>query len=273
MLDGTVKVPGVGPVQKKYVAVAAGGVAVFVAFMYLRAARSAPATTDADYGTEPEQAYEDPYASTAGLTSSTTPAGSVITNNVQWANAAVQALVDIGVDPLVAANAIGQFLARLDLTAAQADLVRQALALVGDPPVGTYTVRVVSEAPGSGGGEVPTLPGGSDPGTDDGSWQGVGGKVEVPPSDAELWDGVPAPEQGPFITPEGVRGYVFPMHNTAQTVHYWFENDGQHLKEAQPVGNRIGDDSPAVPSGKPTLTSSKKYKDAIQKGPGYIPGA
>jgi hypothetical protein len=266
-LEGTVNLPGMGAVKKKYVAVAAGGIAAFVLFMYWRASHAGTTAADptaTDYATEP--AYEDGYSSTAGLSSSTTPSGSVITNNVQWANAAVQALIDLGVDPLVAAAAIGAFLARMELTSAQADLVRQALALVGDPPVGTWVVRVGTAPPDSGDEDDGTT---TPPGSD-------GGGSVVPPATSgsagtgELWDGVPPPPQGRV----GQYGYAFPMHSTPETVHHWFENDGENLKNAQPVGNRIGDTSAAPISGPPGLLTSQRYKDAQKQGPGYVkPGS
>lgn len=169
-LSGTVKVPGVGPVKKTYVYAAGAGIAVVVGVAYWR---SRQAGGEADPAAVGEELPGDDYSSDAygpdtgdyvnpggsGASSSTTEPGDVITNNAQWTLAAISALEAVGVDLGAASSALGKFMARQDLTTAQADLVRQALAMVGDPPSGTYEVKVA--ATGGGGTEDPTTPAGS----------------------------------------------------------------------------------------------------------------
>lgn len=176
--------------------------------------------------------------------------------------------LSLGYDTGLVDRALRKYITGEALTTAEQAVVSIVIRLIGPPPVpvplpppgGGDTGG--GGGTGDGGGEVP-VPVPDTPGT---VWDSGDSSTWVP--DRELSDGVPPPPQGPFITPEGVKAYVFPMHPTANTVHRWLTGDHS---DAEPVGNRIGDNEPAHPSGKPTLTTSERYKDAI-KHPGYIPG-
>jgi hypothetical protein len=151
-LQGTMNVPGVGEVQKKYV-VAGGGIVVAIVGYYWWTGRQGNAGAAAtEVAGEPvgDELLED----TSGVpgTDYNPPVvqnpppvvdeQGVITTNAQWSVAAVAALTDVGADTLTASTAIGRYIAGMALSAAHADLVRQAVALVGEPPVGDHPITL-----------------------------------------------------------------------------------------------------------------------------------
>lgn len=181
----TVKVPGIGPVKKTYVYAGVGIAGGIVIYAYWRASQQ-PAAEElgeeaADAGEEistdlgvPEYDYVSEggigyggvaapiyqYPNTTGTVTSTLP-----TTNAEWARAALEQLQNEGVDSNAASSAIGNFIARLCVSAAQADLVRRANAMIGAPPQGTFNVITCPGAPppGSGGGDTPKGPTGPFP--------------------------------------------------------------------------------------------------------------
>lgn len=144
--------PGIGPVDRKYVYVGAAGVLGIVGYVWWtgRQANAGAAATDTPADTGGEAALGDP--SNVPATDYVPPVvqtpppvvndGGVITDNATWARAAVAALTDVGADTTSAASAIGRYLAGLGLSPAAADLVRQAVALVGNPPVGDHPIKL-----------------------------------------------------------------------------------------------------------------------------------
>lgn len=155
-----VTIPGVGAVDKKYVYIGSAAVAGIVGYAYWSArqgnagAAATPEAAAEDTDTDglepagpgdyiPATDYSSPVSGDTGSSGSTpdttTP---VITDNVTWARAAVSALTDVGVDTLTASTAVGRYLAGLPLSASAADLVRQAQALVGVPPVGDHPIKL-----------------------------------------------------------------------------------------------------------------------------------
>lgn len=80
------------------------------------------------------------------------PTGSAPTTNSAWAQYVEQQLTSIGYDPQTVAAAIGRYLAKLPLTADQAQIVQVALAEAGPPPQGSYTIITTGgSTPASGG--------------------------------------------------------------------------------------------------------------------------
>lgn len=151
-LQGTVNVPGVGTVQKKYVAAGAGVVGVIVLYVWWNQRQgNAGVLATGEAG---EAVGDELLEDTSGVpgTDYVPPVvqnpppvvdeQGVITNNAQWAVAAVSALTDVGADTAAASSAIGRYLAGLALTATAADLVRQAVALVGEPPTGDHVIKL-----------------------------------------------------------------------------------------------------------------------------------
>ncbi|WP_230885265.1 fibronectin type III domain-containing protein [Planomonospora sp. ID82291] len=166
-LEGTVKVPGVGPVKKQYVYVggaAVAGIVVYVWWSGRQGSAGAAGTAEAPAEELGEAALEDgtgvPGTDYVPPVVQTPPPvvsdPAVITNNAQWAQAAVAALTDVGADTLAASAAIGRYLAGMGLSAAAADLVRQAVALVGEPPTGDHPIKLEPVTTPN-----PTLPSGS----------------------------------------------------------------------------------------------------------------
>lgn len=167
-LEGTVKLPGVGQVQKKHVLAGAGVVAAIVFYVWW-SARQGNAGAAAALGEPPGDALGTGLEDTSGVPGTdyvppvvqTPPPvvneDGVITNNAQWAVAAVNALEDVGVARATASLAVGRYLAGLDLSATAADIVRQAVALVGEPPVGDHPIKLEPVTTPN-----PTLPSGAD---------------------------------------------------------------------------------------------------------------
>lgn len=153
-LQGTVKLPGMGEVQKKYVLAGGGVVALIVGYVWW-SGRQGNAGTAGTGAVEPEgDALGTGLEDTSGVpgTDYVPPVvqnpppvvdnPDVINTNAEWARAAVAALTDVGVDTAAAASAIGRYLAGLALSAAAADIVRQAVALVGEPPSGDHPIKL-----------------------------------------------------------------------------------------------------------------------------------
>lgn len=169
-----VKIPGIGQVDKKYVYIGGAVVAGIVVYAYWRAnqaANSEPTTSDytgeaidgTDFGGT-EYSYDGAVGEYTGATGSQPPVN-VDTNplpstNAEWATQAVDKLTDVGYDSITASAAIGKYLARLDLTEAQADIVRQAVALLGMPPSGDFPIKVAPITPTT---PTPTNPTPTDP--------------------------------------------------------------------------------------------------------------
>lgn len=187
-MPSEIKVPGIGPVDKKYVYIGAAGIAGYVGYMYWRNRQAATTTdtssttdtTSTDTGASDTGASYDPgynysaYADTYGSAPYyNSPSGypiynqpiNQVTNNGEWAADAESKLTDNGVDALQASSAIGRFLAGLCLSEAQADIVRQAEGFSGAPPQGSFSVKICPPSGGSGssgGSTGGTLPGPGD---------------------------------------------------------------------------------------------------------------
>lgn len=172
-----IKVPGVGPVKPVYVYAGVGVIGGIVIYAYWRRGQAGAEvaatdttgtdTTGTDTGTETaaDPGYDYSlgaggydygtgtsypvyqYPSTGSTIVSSTP-----TTNAEWAQAAKEELENEGVDSGQASGAIGNYLARLCLSSTQADLVRRAAAMVGNPPQGTFNITTCPGAPPAGGG-------------------------------------------------------------------------------------------------------------------------
>lgn len=182
-MPDTVKIPGVGPVNKKYAMIGAAAAAGFVGYAYWRnrqAAAATPAdttdTTDTSALDNANLAADDSsyaYSDGSGYAYGgapiyqspisgypTTPTGNAPTSDPEWAQAAVEWLGNVGVDTQAASHAVSTYLANLCLTGQEADYVRQALAGLGDPPQTHHTIQICSTG-GDGGSSTnpPMLPG------------------------------------------------------------------------------------------------------------------
>lgn len=166
-LTGTVDVPGLGATPKRYLAVGLGGTGLVVGWYWIRARRSAAAAAPAE---DPSAAAGDtaaggdPYAGAAGTAGAvdaySNPApGSVTTvaapdpstlppaTNPAWTQRAVDALSSVGYDPHDIADALGRYLNRTaPASQTEVTIIRNALAMVGPPPSGVYSLLPVPPA-------------------------------------------------------------------------------------------------------------------------------
>ena len=170
-----IDVPGIGNVEKKYVYISAAGIAGFVGYMYWRNRQSQSTdttatdttadTSAADSGASDTGATFDPsaygysydYSGSAPVyqapINQTIPvtSGQQITTDAAWDSAAIAQASDMGADPAALSSALGRFLANLCVSNAQADLVRQAEAMLGRPPQSPNLEIKICPSSGNGG--------------------------------------------------------------------------------------------------------------------------
>ncbi len=139
-----INVPGIGGVDRRVVFGIAGAGAAFILWRYWRAAGDAP-----DAGEVVEDVTDADGILTDGGYGVGTYQGSAITGNLdvdatspgvpstdaEWVTESVEDLSAYGVDPAFAALALGKWLAGEGLTAQEKELVIQARAMTGNPPV------------------------------------------------------------------------------------------------------------------------------------------
>ena len=229
-MAATVKIPGIGAVDKKYAYAGVAVIAGIAGYAYWNAQRVAAADVpvEADYTDEvPTDDYAvDDYGYSGSTPGYVNPGGTdyppyvdqnpLPTTNAEWAQAALIALTDVGVDPLAASAAIGKYLARLAMSSAQADYIRQANALVGVPPVGTFNIEIeqappVVPPPGDGNNNPPVTlraPTGLK------TWGNGPSRLTVP----LMWGAVPGAVQGYRIYRSDVSYNVGASQDTQVTI-------------------------------------------------------
>jgi chitodextrinase len=165
ILQGDVKVPGLGKTKKLYVFVPAGIAAAFVAWKWYQASQdSAPASgADGYYSTDQSELG---LSTTGGATNVSGNTGNTETDgtqpdsidtNAEWTNKAVELLANAGYDPAVVYAALGEFLGRRALDKTEASIARAALAAAGQPPEGRpWTVLEEATTGGTGTPAAPT---------------------------------------------------------------------------------------------------------------------
>lgn len=179
VMPDTVKIPGVGPVNKKYAYIGVAAVAGFVGFAYYRSRNSAatdttatdpnavdttstdPTTYDPSYsgysadaagymGSVPS--YYPPYGSSSPIST-----GAPATDSA-WTQATVNYLAEVGVDSQAASHALGLYMADLCMTNQEADYVRQGIAGMNQPPQSHHDIKICPTSPGDPGSGSPTKP-------------------------------------------------------------------------------------------------------------------
>lgn len=159
----TMKIPGIGPVEKKWVYVGGAAIAGFVGYAYWNKSRVDAAESEvSDYTTDTD------YAMDSGVDEYVNPGGSQApvvedyvtapTTNAEWYQKALAFLVDTGFDPIESAFALGRYLARQSLTSTQANMIRAASGHLGPPPVGDYPITVTPGTPSTPTPTTPTSP-------------------------------------------------------------------------------------------------------------------
>lgn len=156
-LDGTVKVPGLGEVKKKYLAVAGAAVAVIVGVGYYRKRQAAAAvpvtTTQTDSGAFPDTTPVGPGGSNgvtdqfgnplpAQIVQSANPG---ISTNEDWLSEAESLNIGIPADSIT--QACARILGGLSVTSAQADIYHQIVGIIGPPPQGVQPIKLTSTPP------------------------------------------------------------------------------------------------------------------------------
>jgi len=142
----TVKLPGIGPVDERYV-YAAGALVVGVAgWAWWRRGTAGPSSAaeppidGAAEGVDDGSAW--PYRPPGGSTVEPGAGGSAPSTREEWAAAALAALESVLWDTDAAAGAIAKYLAGQQLTAREALGIQTAWALVGAVPGGNPPLRL-----------------------------------------------------------------------------------------------------------------------------------
>jgi len=177
----TIKIPGLGPMNKKYAYIGAAGIAGFVAFAYYRSHQSGgeevvdpAADPTAEDSTAFDPAYDYSAYSTDGgymgsspvyyppYGSSTPPGSGNPTSDPEWNQAAYEILTNRGIESAAASHALSLYMANLCMTAQEADYVRQAIGAIGETPQAHHTIQICPGAPppASGGSGLPPAPSG-----------------------------------------------------------------------------------------------------------------
>ena len=154
-LSGTVKVPGMGDVPKKYLAVAGAAVVGIVGFGYYRKRQAAAAIPITAAQTSAGDAFSDTTpigpAGTNGVTNqfgdqvppqivqSTNPG---ILTNEDWLTEAQS--LDIGADPSVVTAALVKILGGTPTTQTEQEIFHQVVGIIGAPPQGNPPLKLSS---------------------------------------------------------------------------------------------------------------------------------
>lgn len=117
-----------------------------------RQSAGAPATADVGETLTPSGVVGAPVSGNVQYAGTSQGTSGAPANNAEWTAGAVQKLSDGGWSAMAVYAALGDFLARQPLTAAEQQIVRAAIAAVGNPPQGgPYSViEQVGSKPGEG---------------------------------------------------------------------------------------------------------------------------
>jgi hypothetical protein len=145
MLQGTVRLPGLGVVQKKYVAAGAAAIAAFVGIGYYRKTHTAAPPV---VGAQDVSSVDDTTPSGPGGSNGVTNqfGDPVLPNIINQANPGIQSNLDWittgssislgGISEDVITAALANVLGGIKVTQAQADIFNQVSAIIGPPPQG-----------------------------------------------------------------------------------------------------------------------------------------
>lgn len=142
---GTVKVPGAGPVRKRYVYAVGGVAGAYVLWRWWRSrsAPAAPVDAQVDTGSTIDSGVVGGAASGnvqyAGSTNPSSNPDAILTN-AQWTAKAQESLGAVW-DPQTIATIAGKIIADVPLTASEVIIAQAILAAAGRPPEGTHTIQ------------------------------------------------------------------------------------------------------------------------------------
>jgi len=166
MTSPTVKVPGVGPVQRRYVYIGGAVVVVIVAGAWVMHLRRRASGTSLEFDPATGSVtgsglYTNPVPDPAESGQAVEPVN-VIDTNAEWGQAAVEALTSAGWDRQFAAIAIGKYLSESPLTKEEETAVRAAWGLLGKPPVNPPPIHPTTSTSTPGGSTTIPKPGAAD---------------------------------------------------------------------------------------------------------------
>lgn len=162
-MPGTVTIPGLGQVEKKYVYAGAAVVVVIVGYFWIRRNQT-PGGDGADPTIDPltglpyttENQPQTGYVNPNPVQSVIDTTGGAITTNAQWAAEVTDKLGNLGFDPNYLAGVLGKYLGGQAVTLDEAATVRAAWAYVGKPPEGPDVIKLTTGTSNPGGGTSTT---------------------------------------------------------------------------------------------------------------------
>lgn len=152
-----VAVPKLGKIKKEHALAAVAVAGGFVAAMWWRARSGAddPVVFDAN-DVQPAGEFTGPPGGGTDTIDVDEGASGPPRTNIEWSQRALEYLSQFGWDPELVSTAIGKYLTRETLTAAEAGAVRTAIGVMGYPPQGgPYEIKL---APASKPAPKPTPP-------------------------------------------------------------------------------------------------------------------
>jgi len=178
----TIKLPAIGPVKRQWVYIGGALIIGFVGYAWFNRSKEAP-PAEAPLTEEEIPLDREPPSTVVGEESFEIGDVEVISNNAQWATAAISRLSDIGYDPISASVAVGKFLSRQSLSVTEREMIQGALGFLGPPPQGGPW-SVIDAVPSPTPTPTPTpTPSGGSPGrlvgwhghrmTRTASWRGI----------------------------------------------------------------------------------------------------
>lgn len=167
----TVKLPGVGQVDQRWLIGGGALVVGIVGFAWWHRGSTAAAadTTSADQSASLDGSAEGvsdgtpwPFRPIGGSTVDPADAGSAPTTNEAWTTEAIDKMEAAGWERQLVATTIGKFLARKPLAVpTETELIQAVLAMEGPPPQGSYSIiPATPTAPDRPGGTItpPAVP-------------------------------------------------------------------------------------------------------------------
>jgi len=125
-----------------FMVLGAGALGVLAYAWWKAGTKGQPGATATDFQGTPQDQFIPPYQQyqTSGAVdlSQLPPI-----DNPAWSQRVQSILVDIGFDPGLVADSVGKFLNRQPLNSTEADLIRSAIAYVGPPPLGQFSILPV----------------------------------------------------------------------------------------------------------------------------------
>lgn len=143
-----IKIPGIGPVEKKWVYVGGALIAGIVGYAYWARSSASNAEVDEEepvYETEtPVDDYVPPGSSTGTVDVDNNPSP---TTNAEWTWQVFDKLTENGYKAGKVSTALAKYFARARLSPNQGAIIRAGHAFFGPPPVGDYPINIHKDEP------------------------------------------------------------------------------------------------------------------------------